>query len=65
MLAMAKLNSISNKVSTALEDGNISDEEFMLIIEEMDKYQHMKSDIRRFLLNKKKRLPTPNQSRIC
>ena len=46
MLAMAKLNSVANKVSSALEDGNISDEEFKLIMEEMDKYQQMKTDIK-------------------
>jgi hypothetical protein len=47
MLAMAKLNSIANKVSTALQDGSVSDEEFKLIIGEMDKYQQMKADVRK------------------
>ena len=46
VLAESKLNTISDHVSTALTDGHISDEEFRLIVAEVDKYGHMKSEIR-------------------
>ena len=36
-----------NHVSKAIEDGDISDEEFKLILEEAEKYRLMKEDIRK------------------
>lgn len=45
-LADSKLNTISDLVSTALIDGNISDTEFKLILDEVSKYHHMKARIR-------------------
>ena len=45
-LAASKLNSISDHVSTAIEDGKISKEEFHLIVSELTKYQTMKDEIR-------------------
>jgi len=45
-LAEAKLNTINDYVSKALEDDNISDEEYSLILNELVKFNDMKEDIR-------------------
>ena len=45
-LAQSKLNSVSELVSKALTDGEISDEEFTLIVREIDKYRGMKALLR-------------------
>ena len=45
-LAQSKLNSVSELVSKALVDGAISDQEFSLIIREIEKYHEMKAEIR-------------------
>ena len=52
-LASAKLDTIASHVSKALTDDFISDEEFKLIMEELDKYKAMKEEI---LNNMKKKL---------
>ena len=44
--AESKLNTIANHVSTALLDGQISDDEFRLVIDEVAKYRQMKLEIR-------------------
>ena len=46
MLASAKLDTISSHISKALMDDHISDEEFKLIMEELNKYKAMKEEIR-------------------
>ena len=45
-LAEAKLNTISDYVSKALEDGYISDDEYSLIQNELTKFNEMKEEIR-------------------
>ncbi|KAH3876919.1 hypothetical protein DPMN_000771 [Dreissena polymorpha] len=45
-LADAKLNTISDLISKALADDQISDEEYSLILSELDKFNQMKEDIR-------------------
>ena len=52
-LASAKLDTIASHVSKALVDDFISDEEFKLIMEELNKYKAMKEEIRN---NTKKKL---------
>ena len=47
VLAEAKLNTISDLISKALTDNKVSDEEFHLILAELDKYRQMKEDVRR------------------
>ena len=47
VLAVSKLNSIADRISTALTDDKISEEEFRLILSEVDKYDQMKAAIRR------------------
>ena len=46
MLAKNKLNSIETLVSQALIDVEISDEEFITILKEKDKYEKMKGNLR-------------------
>ena len=47
VLAVSKLNSIADRISAALTDDKISEEEFRLILSEVDKYNQMKVEIRR------------------
>ena len=52
-LAAAKLDTIASHISKALTDNFISNEEFNLILEEMNKYKAMKKEVRN---NTKKKL---------
>ena len=45
-IASAKLNTISSHISKALSDNKVTDEEFRLILEELEKYKVMKEEIR-------------------
>ena len=60
-LAAAKLDTIVTHISKAMMDNFISDEEFKLIIEEMDKYKAMKEEIRS---KTKKRLKTEEEESL-
>ena len=42
----SKINSLKDRISKALADDRISDEEFKNILAEMEKYHEMKKDIR-------------------
>jgi len=46
VLALAKVNTIATHVSKALSDGEVSDEEFRIIMEEVAKYEDLKAAIR-------------------
>ena len=46
MLAKSKLNSIDTLISQALIDMDISHEEFITILNEKDKYEMMKENLR-------------------
>ena len=46
VLAASKLNTIADHVSRALMDGTVSDDEFRLIIEELQKYDQLKAEIK-------------------
>ena len=46
MLAKSKLNSIETLISQALIDMEKSDEEYIAIIKEKDKYEKMKGNLR-------------------
>ena len=46
MLASSKLDTVASHISKALMDDYISDEEFKLIMEELNKYKAMKEEIR-------------------
>ena len=60
-LAIAKLDTITSHISKALTDNFISDEEFKLIMEEMDKYKALKEEIRN---NTKKKLKTEEEESL-
>ena len=54
----SKINSLKDRISKALADDMLSDEEFNNILAEMDKYHEMKKDIRhKFQKNKTKKTP--------
>ena len=61
MLASAKLDTIASHISKALMDDHISDEEFKLIKEELNKYKAMKEEIRN---NTKKRLKEEEEASL-
>ena len=60
-LALAKLDTIASHVSKAMMDDFISDEEFKLIMEEMEKYKALKEEIRN---NTKKKLKTEEEESL-
>ena len=60
-LAMAKLDTIASHVSKAMMDDFISDEEFKLIMEEMEKYKALKEEIRN---NTRKKLKTEEEESL-
>ena len=45
-IASTKLNSITSNNSKALSDNKVADEEFQLILEELEKYKVMKEEVR-------------------
>ena len=45
-IASAKLDTITSHVSKALSDNKVTDEEFWLILEELEKYKVMKEEVR-------------------
>ena len=60
-LAMAKLDTIASHVSKAMMDDFISDEEFKLIMEEMNKYKALQEEVRN---NTKKKLKTEEEESL-
>ena len=60
-LAMAKLDTIASHISKAMMDDFISDEEFKLIMDEMNKYKALKEEIRS---NTKKKLKTEEEESL-
>ena len=61
MVASAKLDTIASHISKAMMDNYISDEEFKLIMEELNKYKAMKEEIRN---NTKKRIKTEEEESL-
>ena len=60
-LASAKLDTIASHISKAMMDNHISDDEFKLIMEELNKYKALKEEIRN---NTKKKLKTEEQESL-
>ena len=52
MLAESKLNTVDYHISNALKDGFISDDEFTLILSELDKFYTMRDEIRNKITSK-------------
>ena len=46
LLAQTKLDRISNIISWAMQDGDISPTEFHKVLQEVEKYRRLKADIR-------------------
>ena len=46
MLAQSKLDSITNIISQAMQEGDISPTEFQKVLQEVEKYRKLKADIR-------------------
>ena len=46
LLSQTKLDSISNIISQAMQDGHISPTEFHKVLQEVEKYRRLKADIR-------------------
>ena len=61
ILASAKLNTIASHISKAMMDNYISDDEFKLIMEELNKYKAMKEEIRN---NTKKKLKAEEEESL-
>ena len=61
MLASAKLDTIASHISKALMDDHINDDEFKLIMEELNKYKAMKEEIRN---NTKKKLKEEEEASL-
>ena len=60
-LASAKLDTIATHVSKAMMDGYISDDEFKLIMEELNKYKALKQDVKN---NTKKKLKAEEEESL-
>ena len=60
-LAAAKLDTIASHISKALTDDFVSNEEFNLIMEEMNKYKALKEEVRN---NTKKKLKTEEEESL-
>ena len=60
MAASAKLDTIASHISKAMMDNYISDDEFKLIMEELNKYKAMKEEIN----NTKKKLKTEEEESL-
>ena len=60
-LAAAKLDTIASHISKAMMDNFINDEEFKLIMEELDKYKAMKEETK---TNTKKKLKTEEEESL-
>ena len=60
-IASAKLDTIASHISKALSDNKVTDEEFRLILEELEKYKVMKEDVRS---KTKKKIATETEERL-
>ena len=56
MLAKSKLNSIESLISQALNDMDISHKKFIIILNEKNKYERMKHNLRSENENKKQKI---------
>ena len=61
VLANAKLDTIASHISKAMMDNHISDDEFKLIMEELNKYKALKEEIRN---NMKKKLKAEEEESL-
>ena len=64
LIAAAKLSSVNGLVSRALQDGYISNEEFQIILQEMESYREHKSQIRHRITDEVKELTVEKENEI-
>ena len=64
LIAAAKLSSVNGLVSTALQDGHISNEEFQIILQEMESYRDHKSQIRNRTIGEVRELTVDKENEI-
>ena len=64
-ICQSKVNSTKDRISKALNDNKISDEEFHNIISEVDKYNEMKRDIRNSPIQKNIPNEVELKKKIC
>ena len=64
LLAQAKLDSISNIISQAMEDGHISPTEFHKVLQEVEKYRKLKADMRHQANTKVKQITKEQREEI-
>ena len=64
LLAQSKLDSITNIISQAMQDGDISPSEFHKILQEIEKYRKLKADIRTQAKAKVKEITEERQEEI-
>ena len=56
LLAQSKLDSIANTISPAMQDGDISPNEFHKVLQELEKYRKLNADIRNWAKTKIKQI---------
>ena len=64
LIAAAKLSSVNGLVSRALQDGHISNEEFQIILQEMESYRDHKSQIRNRTIGEVRELTVEKENEI-
>ena len=64
LIASAKLSSVNGLVSKALQDGQISNEEFQIILQEMESYRDHKSQIRHGTIGEVRELTVEKENEI-
>ena len=64
LIAAAKLSSVNGLVSRALQDGHISNEEFQIILQEMESYRDHKSQIRHRTISEVRELTVEKENEI-
>ena len=64
LIAAAKLSSVNGLVSRPLQDGYISNEEFQIILQEMESYREHKSQIRHRITDEVKELTVEKENGI-
>ena len=64
LLAQSKLDSITNIISQAMQDGDISPSEFHKLLQEIEKYSKLKADIRTQAKAKVKEITEEQQEEI-
>lgn len=63
-IAMSKLSSVNGLVSKALQDGNINNDEYQVILQEMESYREHKSQIRNKTRTEVKDMTTEREQEI-